>query len=117
MINEITPEMLGVLDETEKEKLGYIIDSINKNQVTSPLVVKYFSDIAFSLAIQSHRKGAGIPLAEILKQIFNDYTNSSLISIETKAKNKELIADTKMDLYYATGNHRISSLRLAPYIR
>lgn len=116
MFNNITEEMILSLNPLELRWYSYIKQSINKNVVTSPLVVKRFSDLSFSLARKSMKTNSEIKVAEQLLEIFNHYLNSSLISIDTKNEMAALIGETKLDFYYASGNHDISSLRLSRFL-
>lgn len=112
MFSAVTDEMLADLGSANLERFNYIKGTIEQGELTPPLVVRKFSDLAFSLAIKSMDTGKGIEFAEILKGIFRKYLESSQISIDTKNKMESLISETELDLIYAGGNHRIASLRL-----
>lgn len=116
MFDDINSEMISNLTPANLARFDYIKKTIERGEITSPLVVRRFSDLAFALAQESMRTDAEIEIAKPLLRAFNQYLNSSLISIDAKQKMNALIGETKLDLLYASGNHDISSLRLAPYL-
>ncbi|MBR3177405.1 hypothetical protein IKF27_01195 [Candidatus Saccharibacteria bacterium] len=116
MFNNITEEMLSELNSTDLERFKYIKTTIEKGELTPPLVIRRFSDLAFSFAQKSLREDKVVSIAKPLAEVFNNYLDSSLISIDTKENMKQLIGETKLDFIYASGNHDITSLRLAPYL-
>ena len=117
MFDNITDEMLSSLSAGNLEKLNYIESMIKKGGVVPPLVIRRFSDLSFSLAIESLETGVEIEIAKPLLDAFNRLLDSSQISIETKTKMKSVISDTRLDFLYANGKHGIASLRLAPFIK
>ena len=116
MFDNITEEMISELGSIDLERFNFIRESLERKELTPPLVVRRFSDLAFSLAQKSMRLGVGVPIAEPLLKIFEEYLISPFISIETKEKMNLLIGETKLDFIYASGEHNISSLRLASYL-
>lgn len=116
MFDNITEEMISELGSIDLERFNFIRESLERKELTPPLVVRRFSDLAFSLAQKSMRFGVGVPIAEPLLKIFEEYLISPFISIETKEKMNLLIGETKLDFIYASGEHNISSLRLAPFL-
>ena len=115
MFNEISNQMIESLDSVDQKRFNYIKESIEQSSPVSPLLIRYFSDLAFSLAKQSLRNGKSIEIAEPLENIFENYINSTT-GTEPNARINYLISETKLDFLYACGNHEISSLRLSPYI-
>ena len=116
MFNNITTEMLSELNPLDLERFEYVKTSIEKKELTPSLVTRRFSDLAFSLAKKSMEEDREIKIAKSLAEIFDSYLSSPLISIDTKEKMKQLIGEAKLDFLYASGNHDIASLRLAPYL-
>lgn len=112
MFNTITSEMLAGLSPVDLERYNYIKETIEQGTLTPPLVVSKFSDLAFSLAVESMETGQGIELAKILGDIFKWYLRTSQISIDTRNTMQNLISETRLDFLYASGDRRISSLRL-----
>ena len=108
--------MTRELDSVNLKRLNYIKASLEQGELTPPLVLQRFSDLAFSLALKSVKTGVKFEIAVPLQKTLNGYLHLPLISIDTKSKMQALIGETKLDLLYASGNHNISSLRLAPYL-
>ena len=116
MFDQITEQMVESLDSENQKKLEFIKNALEKNQVTSPIIVRYFSDIAFFLANESLTSGEVMALAKPLKEIFRRYIESGIVSIDTKNRLKLLIGDTMLDFSYAAGDLGAASSRLAPYL-
>ena len=117
MFDNITEEMLASLSAGDLENINYIKSTIEGGGVVPPLVIRRFSDIAFSLALESMETGNEMAIAKPLLDAFSKLLDSSQVSIETKAKMKTVIGDTELDFLYANGKHGIASLRLAPFIK
>ena len=62
------------------------------------------------------RSNVTIPAAELLRQIFNELIHSKFISIEDKKRLRITISDALLDFNYASGNHKMISLRLMPFM-
>ena len=116
MLNEITKEMISGLDTVNRERFDYIKNSIEQDGLVSPIVLCHFSDIAFSLSKKSIKDNVAFPIATPLNEAFTALIKSSRVSIDTKKKMNRLIGDTQLDFLFASGQHDISSLRLAPYL-
>ena len=115
MFNEISNQMIESLDSVDQKRFNYIKESIEQSSPVSPSLIRHFSDLAFSLAKQSLRNGKSIEITEPLESIFENCINSTT-GTESNARINYLISETKLDFLYASGNHEISSLRLAPYL-
>ena len=115
MFNQITEEMISNLDAVNRERFESIRCTLEQDGLVPPIVLRRFSDLAFSLAKKSMKTGESFPIANPLLEIFNEFSASSRLSLDTKAKMRQLISETKLDLSYASGNHDFSSLRLHPY--
>ena len=116
MFDKITEDMLVELSEDERKKLRYIEEVTGLGKLVPPLALRWFTDVAFSLAQKSVRAGTSFRVAAVLGEIFDDWVDSSLISLDTKKGMVSLIADAKLDFVYASGNHDIASMRLRPYL-
>ena len=116
MFSLVTEEMIMNLDSNNRRKLDFIMTQVENDGPTSPLVLYCFSGIAFSLAKDSIKTNTVKPITAPLLDVFTKFVNSDQISPEEKKKMKLLIGETELDFSFASGNRKISSLRLAPYL-
>jgi len=73
--------------------------------------------IEFLVAQNSFEKNIVYAVAKPLKVIFDELVSSDVISSEEAKELKMIVSETELDFEYATGNHNISSLRMAQIIR
>ena len=116
MFDSITPEMIDGFTEGERKLYDYLIRNIVSENLISPLIIRRFSQLAFLLALRSMRLNVTIPAAELLRRIFNELIHSKFISIEDKKRLRITISDALLDFNYASGNHKMISLRLMPFM-
>lgn len=116
MFDSITPEMIDGFTEGERKLYDYLIKNTVSEKLISPLIIRRFSQLAFLLALRSMRLNVTIPAAELLRRIFNELIHSKFISIEDKKRLRITISDALLDFNYASGNHKMISLRLMPFM-
>ena len=88
------------------------------NRITNPIMlVREYSQIAFSLAQKSHLSKEKYAVAPLLKYIVSQLFSSELIGEKEKKEFRVLSSETELDFEYASGNYAISSIRMAHIIR
>lgn len=113
MFNDITEDMWGELHNVEKRHIEHISQQLDSGKLFSDLCLKYFSDVALSLASRSLKEQQNFTIATKLKDILMQILiPPNKVSIATKEQNKQLISETLLDLDYASGSRRTMSLRL-----
>ena len=117
MFSSITEAELSIFSAADYFKFEDIKAAVDSGNTLSPLIIKYFSDLAFVLARKSLKTSSGIELATKLKNVFSEILKSNLLSAEIKGKMDRTISDTLLDLTFAGGNHKVASFRFAPFIQ
>lgn len=116
MFEGLTETTIAKLDADSQAKLRSIIDDYNNDRLNPTRAIKYFSDISITMARQSYRDGKAHESAQSIRKAFNNLIGSDIVNRDTKAKMREYISDTTIDLRYACGEHNMTSLRMMPMI-
>lgn len=116
MFDSIAPEMINDFTKGEVDIYNYLTNNIEPGKLIPPLVLRRFSQLAFLLALRSLRTDVVIPAAVPLKKVFKDIIDSKYVSIETKDRLRIDISDALLDFSYASGNHKMTSFRMMPFV-
>lgn len=116
MFDKLTSAEIEELTPGERRKIEYIKSAFDNGAVVPILAVRWFCDVAFSLALRSYQAQENISVAKTLGVIFDDAINSGLVSLDAREKLRSSIANTRLDFAYAAGNRSVASMRLAPYM-
>lgn len=111
------PIMFDEMVEIETTRIranGISITKVINNIET--LILEY-SKIAFDLARKSLYENRAFRIASVLKVVFSELINSSVINKDMKLSLKNTISETELDFVYAAGNHNVASLHMAQIIR
>lgn len=116
MFDKLTLAEMAELTSSEQKKIEYVKSASDNGIVVPILAVRWFCDVAFSLALRSCQTGDNVAVAKVLGEIFNEFIGSDLVSLDAREKLRTSISDARIDFAYATGNHNVASARLAPYL-
>ena len=111
-----SPSIIDEIADIERDRYQKQGVSIAKKLTNAYSLMMEYSSIAFSLAQRSFLENKGFRIAAYLKEAYAQFVSSSL-SQEDKKTAKNLISETELDFAFASGNHNISSLRMAQIIR
>ena len=106
-LDALCDEIVAV--ETSKTSNGL---NINCPQNGAELMGLY-SDLAYELAIDSHKSGRIYQIAIPLKLIMTELYESGNLNNEDREVLRRKLSEAILDFNYATGNHKISSIRLS----
>jgi len=112
-----SPTMFDEIVSIEQERTNNCGSGITSRAMTPKSLVLEYSKIAFLVAQNSFEKNIVYAVAKPLKVIFDELVSSDVISSEEAKELKMIVSETELDFEYATGNHNISSLRMAQIIR
>lgn len=112
-----SPTMFDEIVSIEQERTSNCGSGITSRAMTPKSLVLEYSKIAFLVAQNSFEKNIVYAVAKPLKVIFDELVSSDVISSEEAKELKMIVSETELDFEYATGNHNISSLRMAQIIR
>ena len=110
-----SPSIIDEIADIERDRYQKQGVAIEKKLTNAYSLMMEYSSIAFSLANRSLLENRAFIIAAYLKEVFAQLVSSSL-SQEDKKSAKSLISETELDFAFASGNHNISSLRMAQII-
>lgn len=111
-----SPSIIDEVAEIERDRYEKQGVAIEKKLTNAYSLMTEYSSIAFSLANRSLVDNKAFAVAAYLKEIFAQLVSFSL-NKEEKRTAKNMISEAELDFAYASGNHNISSLRMAQIIR
>lgn len=111
------PIMFDEMVEIETTRIKANSISITKVINNVETLILEYSKIAFDLARKSLYGNRAFRIASVLKVVFSELINSSVINKDMKLSLKNTISETELDFVYAAGNHNVASLRMAQIIR
>lgn len=111
-----SPSIINEVAEIERDRYEKQGIAIEKKITNAYSLMTEYSSIAFSLANRSLVENKAFAVAAYLKEVFAQLVSFSL-NKEEKMSAKNMISEAELDFAYASGNHNISSLRMAQIIR
>lgn len=111
------PALFHELIEIEEERISTRSNGVEARIADAVALLSEYSKISFSLAQKSLFENKSYGVAQLLKQLLNGLLASGSISQADQRNCKMLVSETELDYVFASGNHGVSSLRMAQIIR
>lgn len=116
-LNVLSPTVFNELVEIEQNRIQKHGTSVEKRITDARSLVGEYSAIAFYLAQQSLLENKAYKVAAYLKELLSQLYASQCLNEDEKELLKNLVSEAELDFVYASGNHNVSSLRMAQVIR
>lgn len=116
-LNVLSPIVFNELVEIEQNRIQKHGISVEKRITDARSLVGEYSAIAFYLAQQSLLENKAYKVAAYLKELLSQLYASQCLNEDEKKMLKNVVSEAELDYVYASGNHNVSSLRMAQVIR